>query len=53
LPPAQRMLAERTGIVPNPPAFPGGSAPFGGGKAPQEGEDENKPPTPPQAATEE
>lgn len=53
LPPAQRMLAERTGIVPNPPAFPGGSAPFGGGKAPGEGEDEKQPPTPPQATTEE
>jgi len=42
LPPAQRMLAERTGIVPNPPAFPGGSAPFGGGKIPAE--DEKAPP---------
>jgi hypothetical protein len=32
LPNAQRQLAERTGIVPDAPAFPGGAAPFGGGK---------------------
>ena len=32
LPPQQRLLAERTGIVPDKPAFPGAGAPFGGGK---------------------
>ena len=32
LPPQQRIVAERTGIVPDKPAFPGGNPPFGGGK---------------------
>lgn len=41
LPPAQRMLAERTGIVPDKPAFPGGAAPFGGGK--QDAEEDTPP----------
>jgi len=42
LPPAQRMLAERTGVVPDKPAFPGASAPFGGGRR-DESEDEPAP----------
>ena len=28
LPAQQRIIAERTGVIPDPPAFPGGSAPF-------------------------
>ena len=43
LPPAQRQLAERTGIIPDRPAFPGASAPFGGGKAEEEPEPEPAP----------
>lgn len=35
LPPQQRIVAERTGIVPDKPAFPGAAAPFGGGKKPE------------------
>lgn len=38
LPPQQRIIAERTGIVPSAPAYPGMAAPFGGGK-----DDEEKP----------
>ena len=37
LPPQQRIVAERTGIVPDKPAFPGANPPFGGG-APEQGE---------------
>ena len=37
LPPQQRIVAERTGIVPDKPAFPGGNPPFGGA-APEQGE---------------
>lgn len=37
LPPQQRIVAERTGVVPDKPAFPGGNPPFGGG-APEQGE---------------
>ena len=51
LPAQQRMLAERTGIVPNPPPFPGGSAPFGGGKASDQGDGENEAPKPSQDDT--
>ena len=40
LPNAQRQLAERTGIIPDKPAFPGAAAPFGGGKAEEEPEPE-------------
>lgn len=40
LPPQQRIVAERTGIVPNKPAFPGGNPPFGGGAPEQAGADE-------------
>ena len=32
LPPQQRIVAQRTGVVPDKPAFPGGNPPFGGGK---------------------
>ena len=28
LPAQQRIIAERTGVIPDPPAFPGGAAPF-------------------------
>lgn len=31
LPPQQRLMAQRTGVVPNPPAFPGGNPQFNGG----------------------
>ena len=48
LPAPQRMLAERTGIIPNPPAFPGGSAPFGGGAKAEPQDDEKQPPKPSQ-----
>lgn len=40
LPPQQRIVAERTGIVPDKPAFPGGNPPFGGGAPEQAGADE-------------
>ena len=40
LPPQQRIVAERTGIVPDKPAFPGGNPPFGGGAPQQGGADE-------------
>ena len=40
LPPQQRIVAERTGIVPDKPAFPGGNPPFGGGAPEQGGADE-------------
>lgn len=39
LPPQQSIVAERTGVVPDKPAFPGANAPFGGGK--------KQPPPPP------
>lgn len=40
LPPQQRIVAERTGIVPDKPAFPGGNPPFGGSAPDQAGADE-------------
>ena len=40
LPPQQRIVAERTGIVPDQPAFPGGNPPFGGSAPEQSGADE-------------
>jgi hypothetical protein len=40
LPPQQRIVAERTGIVPERPAFPGANPPFGGGAPQQGGADE-------------
>lgn len=40
LPPQQRIVAERTGVVPDKPAFPGGNPPFGGGAPQQGGADE-------------
>jgi hypothetical protein len=40
LPPQQRIVAERTGIVPDKPAFPGGNPPFGGRAPEQAGADE-------------
>jgi hypothetical protein len=40
LPPQQRIVAERTGIVPDKPAFPGATPPFGGTAAEQGGADE-------------
>lgn len=44
LPPAQRLLAQRTGIVPNPGPAPGMMPPFGGGaqQAPPEAEEPAK-----------
>lgn len=36
LPPQQRIVAERTGVIPDKPAFPGANPPFGGGAEPEE-----------------
>ena len=41
LPPAQRLIAQRTGVIPDKPAFPGASAPFASGSPP---EDKPEPP---------
>lgn len=40
LPPQQRIVAERTGVVPDKPAFPGANPAFGGGAPDQAGADE-------------
>lgn len=50
LPPQQRIVAQRTGVVPDKPAFPGAMAPFGGGKKQEPAalpQDQGQPEAPP------